>query len=262
MLSRNSNVLRAAGLFVCVTFLGLAPVAHAAGITWFDNQPGGGSIQLRAGCTGSAEFAESDIYAQTVVSGAPLLASIGTAGLTCSPTASASGDLQVNEWTEAIFSASWEAVAQSGFPPGTVIGASTTLVSSMGFTVSHPSGVDVSLALAWDVSNPTASEVIAGIWSTASPIAKLYLNDGQTHSGVGFDAGHLEPGDYYLAWYTDQTGYPRDGTLQGVESSIIMQVVPIPAAGWLFGGALGALGWMRRGQARFISIARFRVPFE
>ena len=37
----------------------------------------------------------------------------------------------------------------------------------------------------------------------------------------------------------------RDGW--GVENvRMDVQVVPIPAAAWLFGGALGLLGWMRR----------------
>ena len=37
------------------------------------------------------------------------------------------------------------------------------------------------------------------------------------------------------------------GTLStGGEGAFVLQVVPIPAAVWLFGSALGALGWMRR----------------
>jgi hypothetical protein len=47
-------------------------------------------------------------------------------------------------------------------------------------------------------------------------------------------------GEYNFAMQVSRDGW-------GVENvRMDVQVVPVPAAAWLFGGALGALGWLRR----------------
>lgn len=60
-------------------------------------------------------------------------------------------------------------------------------------------------------------------------------------AGTGFDVP-LGPGTY--SYVIQQTGMDLNSY------SLKFQVVPVPAAAWLFGSALGLLGWLRRRQAR------------
>jgi len=55
-----------------------------------------------------------------------------------------------------------------------------------------------------------------------------------TFLGESFSSLQLIPGTYLYTW-------PGD--------SLTFEIVPIPAAVWLFGSALGLLGWMRRGRS-------------
>jgi hypothetical protein len=56
----------------------------------------------------------------------------------------------------------------------------------------------------------------------------------QTHNWESFASLGLDTGVYTWSWAGD---------------SVTLNVVPIPAAVWLFGSALGWLGWMRRKQS-------------
>jgi hypothetical protein len=58
------------------------------------------------------------------------------------------------------------------------------------------------------------------------------------YAAYGFDLSFLAPGTNFVAHFTSSCG---NDNLMGSST-----VVPVPAALWLFGGALGALGLLRR----------------
>lgn len=56
----------------------------------------------------------------------------------------------------------------------------------------------------------------------------------------------LGPGTYTMTLYGQGSSVPGPYSL---DYSVAFNVVPIPAAAWLFGGALGLMGWLRRKPA-------------
>ena len=88
--------------------------------------------------------------------------------------------------------------------------------------------------------NFTGSRVIIvpdGYVSNAALSASSLLFSGENFASLG-----ITPGSYEWSWANDSI------TLNAVAP------VPIPAAVWLFGSALGLLGWMRRKAAEASSI--------
>ena len=99
---------------------------------------------------------------------------------------------------------------------------------------------------------------------TAGALFDLNTCDQYNFGSNGFDQGgfgddeDLGPSQS-LAEYDDNFGGSWDGTTltminmanccNDVVKTMTFQAVPIPAAAWLFGSALGLLGWMRRRAA-------------
>jgi hypothetical protein len=72
----------------------------------------------------------------------------------------------------------------------------------------------------------------------------VFATQGSGLTSVGFLARSFAAGDVWtLDGEQDQAFYLADSR---VYASIVPAVIPVPAAVWLFGSALGLLGWMRR----------------
>jgi hypothetical protein len=66
----------------------------------------------------------------------------------------------------------------------------------------------------------------------------------ETWQTITFDSTWSNVSHVYMSGQS--SGYPAVG---GAVDNIVVNIVPIPAAVWLFGSALAGLGWMRRRQA-------------
>jgi hypothetical protein len=92
-------------------------------------------------------------------------------------------------------------------------------------------------------------------WQNTAPFSNLgasnfyWYGDETTTDSFGVDYG--PPAQY--AWYFGPSGAQRPQDKTGsvynawaVFDGDVQAVVPVPAAAWLFGSALGLMGWMRR----------------
>ena len=119
------------------------------------------------------------------------------------------------------------------------------------FGIDLPAGAPTSVNN-WDAGVETAAGLLGNTWNTYAWWDYPFGVSGITATVNG--TGHHAMGAYQTDW--GSTTYETVGTITLSDSLSNIQpygsylvsgaTVPIPAAVWLFGSALGLLGWMRR----------------
>lgn len=124
-----------------------------------------------------------------------------------------------------------------------------------------------SFAATWDSSVLTyvSTNVIAPPWDTAfvtedsvgsGNLSSVFLG-ASNNAGIDFDVAELTftvigaPGSSTVVQLARDFGWFAPGAIEytgETYGSADVNVIPVPAAVWLFGSALGLLGWVRRRQ--------------
>ena len=138
----------------------------------------------------------------------------------------------------------------------TLLGEESTDSSSPLFSITFDNGNDFELgdvSGTWSVTEPSTIDYLAfkangyyilaevngtsGSWSTDINDWSPEYTTLSCPAGICADAGRF---------YTEGDFLNGDGEVSPLSNVTAYNVVPIPAAAWLFGSALGMMGWMRR----------------
>jgi hypothetical protein len=117
--------------------------------------------------------------------------------------------------------------------------------------------IDFTLSEATDLLFEVDWDSLAEVGEGAGSVVRLQLQDQDANqilftlfnsnevSGSNSHLEQLDAGNYRVSMFISSGGY-ADNSSSSVNGLMSVSVVPIPAAVWLFGSALGGLGWMRR----------------
>jgi hypothetical protein len=119
--------------------------------------------------------------------------------------------------------------------------------------VAHDPGTGDIYLSAWDGLNNDLLLRVAASTTTALLVGSMAHGDGSSYiSDIDFDAGGtLYAVTWFHRWFysvspaTAATTFISSGPHRD-STALALQPVPVPAAAWLFGSALGVMGWLRR----------------
>lgn len=133
---------------------------------------------------------------------------------------------------------------------GTVIGTSANLLgANMNTSGNQDGGIIGNIAWAFDGGALTHMQGQNG--AIANNTSQVFIDNNYATSTSGYQANTFENG-FATLWGADTAALngaagPSFNTgLTTFGTDLVFEVVPIPAAVWLFGSALGLLGWVRR----------------
>jgi hypothetical protein len=104
-----------------------------------------------------------------------------------------------------------------------------------------------------DNAGSTILETLSGVLAAASISGGVLSGSGEVRSALGSSSGGCSDHIRFDSAAADTSKAIVCGTLTlselTITGTVTEAVVPVPAAAWLFGSALGLLGWVRRRMA-------------
>jgi hypothetical protein len=131
---------------------------------------------------------------------------------------------------------------------GSAIGTSVNLDSANMNTTGNQDGGIIG-NISWDFDAGALAHMQGNDGDILNNTSQVFIDDNYATSTAGYQANTYDNG-FVTLWGADTDALIDSGpsftTGTTFGTDLVFQVVPVPAAVWLFGSSLGLLGWMRR----------------